>query len=43
MVLAALRRLPDYEGRISHFLFETAIPSFYEKLGARRIEKSLVI
>jgi len=42
VVIAALRRLQDYEG-INHFLFETAIPSFYEKLGARRIDKALVV
>lgn len=46
VVEAALGRLQDHdlEGQgVTHFLFETAIPAFYEKLGARQLAKDLVI
>lgn len=46
VVEAALGRLHDLdlEGRgVTHCLFETAIPAFYERLGARQLAKDLVI
>ena len=46
MVEAALSRLqdPHLGGQgITHCLFETAIPAFYENLGARQLPKDLVI
>jgi hypothetical protein len=46
VVLAALGRLQRGRGlpsEVTHSLFETAIPSFYENLGAKLIDKSLVI
>eukprot|EP01047_Picozoa_sp_COSAG01_P082042 COSAG01_NODE_16602_length_1222_cov_1.480855_1_plen_234_part_00 len=42
VVQAAFARLAG-DAELSHCLFETAVPSFYEKLGARLIEKTLVI
>ena len=41
-VEAALQRLDKEEG-CTHFLFETAIPAFYQRLGAKLLEKELVI
>ena len=42
VVEAALQRL-DAEESCTHFLFETAIPAFYQRLGAKLVEKELVI
>lgn len=46
VVEAALGRLQDHDLErqgVTHCLFETAIPAFYEKLGARQLAKHLVI
>ena len=43
VVEAALGRLQNPHLGVTHCLFETAIPAFYEKLGARQLPKDLVI